>query len=126
MSVQLKRLVQRDGERGSVTMFTVVLVLAIAGAGLVATAVMQLAVVRATLSSYADLSALAASSSINEPCLAAKNIAVDNRVNLDRCLLDSDSVLVTLSTSTESIGLVSIFLNNSRVQVTARASRSVW
>jgi len=126
VSVQLKRLVQRDGERGSVTMFTVVLVLAIAGAGLVATAVMQLAVVRATLSSYADLSALAASSSINEPCLAAKNIAVDNRVNLDKCLLDSDSVLVTLSTSTESIGLVSIFLNNSRVQVTARASRSVW
>jgi len=107
-------------------MFTVVLVLAIAGAGLVATAVMQLAVIRATLSSYADLSALAASSSINEPCLAAKNIAVDNRVNLDKCLLDSDSVLVTLSTSTESIGLVSIFLNNSRVQVTARASRSVW
>lgn len=126
MSVQLKRLVQRDGERGSVTMFTVVFVLAIAGAGLVTTAVMQLAVIRATLSSYADLSALAASSSINEPCLAAKNIAVDNRVNLDRCLLDSDSVLVTLSTSTESIGLVSIFLNNSRVQVTARASRSVW
>lgn len=126
MSVQLKRLVQRDGDRGSVTMFTVVLVLAIAGAGLVATTVMQLAVTRATLSSFADLSALAASSSINEPCLAAKNIAVDNRVNLDKCLLDSDSVLVTLSTSTESIGLVSIFLNNSRVQVTARASRSVW
>jgi len=126
VSVQLKRLVQRDGDRGSVTMFTVVPVLSIAGAGLVATEVMQLAVIRATLSSYADLSALAASSSINEPCLAAKNIAVDNRVNLDKCLLDSDSVLVTLSTSTESIGLVSIFLNNSRVQVTARASRSVW
>ena len=62
MSEQSKSLVQRDRDGGSVTMFTVVLVLAIAGAGLVAMAVMQLAVIRATLSSYADLSALAASS----------------------------------------------------------------
>ncbi len=126
MSKRTKWLVRHDSERGSVTIFTVFLTFVITGAGLIAIAVMQLAVTRATLSSFADLSALAASRAQGEPCSAAMNIAASNGVQLDECLFDSDSVTVTVSTPVNLFGPIARSLTNSRAQVSARASRSVW
>ena len=89
-------------------------------------AVMQLAIARANLGSFADLSALAGSRAQGDPCLAAANIATQNGVQLDSCLVAEESFLVTVSAPVNLLGPFFQLISESSVQVSARASRSIW
>jgi len=90
-------------------------------AGLVATTVVQLAVARAHLGSFADLAAIAAGQDPWNPCGAAQQIAQANSVELALCEVGSDHVYVAVRKSTQGMGVAQAVLGD--LQVGARATR---
>jgi secretion/DNA translocation related TadE-like protein len=107
--------------RGSATVFSVVAGFIIISVGFILIAVLQAAIMRAQLGSYADLAALAASQSGGNACAAASVLAQRNGVSLVNCELGVAEVAVTVRVSTANRGLLSLVTEN--VQVSARASR---
>lgn len=107
-------------ERGSVTILSIALGAVIVGAGFILLAVLQLAIVRAELGSYADLAALAASGRGSQSCQAAAQVAQMNHVELVGCEINSDELRVTVRFVDQGFGLIQWLTRN--LEVSARAT----
>jgi secretion/DNA translocation related TadE-like protein len=110
-----------SSDRGSVTVIAIALIALIVGAGLIAVAVLQLAIARANLGSFADLAALAAGQAFGNPCAAALHIAHANSVNLDSCVVKNQEVHIVVTKSTNGLGVLGLFTDP--LTVSARATR---
>lgn len=110
-----------SSDRGSVTVIAVALIALIVGAGLIAVAVLQLAIARANLGSFADLAALAAGQASGNPCAAALHIAHANSVNLDSCVVENQEVHIVVTKNTNGLGALGFFVDP--LAVSARATR---
>ena len=108
-------------EKGSVSLLAIALSAVIVGAGFIAIAVLQLAIIRANLGSFADLAALAAGQSAGDPCTAAVNIAQANAVTVDSCVVESQEVYISVRTQPGDFGLLQLFVD--QLRVSARATR---
>lgn len=112
-----------SNDRGNVSVLAIALSALIVGAGLILTAVLQLAIARATLGSFADLAALAAGQAIGDPCAAALNIAHANSVTIQSCVVENQEVHISVIKSTHDFGVVNHFID--QLKVSARATRLV-
>lgn len=108
-----------SSDKGSMTIFTLALGAVIVGAGLIVMAVLQLAIARANLGSFADLAALAAGQSGGDPCFAAMRIAQANSVILESCTVDTTLVHVSVTRSSHQLGVLDIFVDQLRVRASA-------
>jgi secretion/DNA translocation related TadE-like protein len=72
-------------ERGSATVIAMSLLSTLTVAGLVATGIAQQALLRQHLATAADLSAIAAAQSLEEPCFSARKVAEAHFVRLVDC-----------------------------------------
>lgn len=104
-------------------MLAIALGAVIAAAGIIVVGVLQLAIARANLGSFADLAALAAGQASSDPCTAAARISQLNSVDLVSCQTDTNVVEIVVRSSAVEIGLLHVFVED--LQVGARASRHV-
>ncbi|MFM1917872.1 MAG: hypothetical protein RJB01_1387 [Actinomycetota bacterium] len=91
------------GERGSMTLWTLVLFVFIMTAGFLAMTVGQVLLTRQHLSMAADMSALAAADLSGPGCSAASAIAADNRTELTKCWTDGLDYWVEVSVPAPSL-----------------------
>ncbi len=112
-----------SSEKGSMSIFAIAAGALIVGAGFIVIAVLQLAIIRANLGSFADLAALAAGQSAGDPCAAADHIAQANSVTLDSCVLENQVVHISVIKHTHDLGVLNLFTD--QLQVSARATRLV-
>lgn len=106
-------------DKGSVSILTIALGALIVGAGFIVIAVLQLAIVRANLGSFADLAALAAGQSVGEPCAAAMRIAHANSVHLDSCVVGDQVVHISVTQHTNNLGVLNLFTDQLRAHASA-------
>ena len=109
-----------QSDRGSATVLSIALGAIIVGAGSILLSVLQLAIIRAELGSYADLAALAASSTASDSCAAAAQISELNQVELVECSINSTEVTVTVQFIRPQQGVLSWLARD--LQVSARAT----
>lgn len=110
----------RWSERGSATVLAIALGAVIVGAGIILLTVLQLAIVRAELGSYADLAALSASGQGSRSCQAAAQVAHMNQVELVGCEINSGEVEVSVRFVDQGSGLIQWLARN--LEVSARAT----
>lgn len=110
------------GDRGSATVLALALGAVIIGCGWVAISFVQMSIVRATLGSYADLSALAAAQASGDSCVQAAAIAALNGVELSGCADYGDAVRVRVTTPTPHF--VRLLSGQGTLSVEAQASRA--
>lgn len=113
-------MVLHESERGSVTVLSIALGAVIVGAGFILLAVLQLAVIRAELGSYADLAALAASGQGSQSCQAAAQVAQMNHVELVGCEINSSEIVVSVRFVDQGFGFIQWLTRD--LQVSARAT----
>jgi len=114
-------------DQGSATVLGIALAAVLIGAGLILIAVLQAAIMRAQLGSFADLAALAASQAQlfgSDPCAAAAQIAQRNEVTLISCRgsfgeLGFGELEIVVQGETPRGGLLSLVAP--QLQVSARA-----
>lgn len=90
-------------ERGSMTLWTLVLFVFIMTAGFIAMTVGQVALTRQHLSTAADMSALAAADLSGPGCAAASAIARENHTELTKCWTDGLDYWVEVSVPAPSL-----------------------
>lgn len=113
-------MVNLKNECGSATIVSLAMGGLIVGAGFILLSVLQLAIVRAELGSYADLAALAASTQQESPCSAAEHVAQANNVELTACAIESGAVRVTVGFTQSGLGVTTWFVGD--LHVSARAN----
>jgi secretion/DNA translocation related TadE-like protein len=109
-------------DHGSVTILGIAAAAVLVGAGLVLMAILQAAIMRAQMGSFADLAALAASQAQlvgADPCAAAAHIAQRNSVTLISCQGELGGIEVVVRGQTPRGGLLSLIAP--QLHVSARA-----
>ncbi len=120
-SIDMKLITGVSSDRGSISVLAIAFSALLVGAGLIVIAVLQLAIARANLGSFADLAALSAGQAIGDPCAAALNIAHANRVSLESCVVENHVVHIAVMKSTNDLGILNLF--SDQLRVGARATR---
>lgn len=110
-------------DQGSATILTLALGFVICCAGVLALLFIQLTLARATLSSYADLAAIAAAQTSGDPCTAAALVSARNGVELFSCQINGDQSIVEVRMPAPT--LLARFSSIESLSVTARAGYSV-
>jgi secretion/DNA translocation related TadE-like protein len=93
---------RRHNERGSGTLFTLLMGLLLLAAVVMATIWSAISVARHKLATAADLTALSAAQATQtpatDPCLVAQRIATTHHVQLAQCQITGDTVTIQVTT----------------------------